>query len=51
MITPFLGSLFLLHVALASGFGAFLLAKPWKSRTEAQPVNVSPAIPAAPSFT
>jgi hypothetical protein len=31
-ITPALGSLFLLHVGLASGFGAFLLARPWKSR-------------------
>lgn len=30
-ITPLLGSLFLLHVLLASGFGAFLLARPWKS--------------------
>ena len=31
-ITPALGSLFLMHVGLASGFGAFLLAKPWKSK-------------------
>lgn len=31
-ITPVLGSLFLMHIGLASGFGAFLLAKPWKSR-------------------
>ena len=31
-ITPLLGSLFLLHVGLASGFGAFLLARPWKSK-------------------
>jgi hypothetical protein len=31
-ITPVLGSLFLMHVGLASGFGAFLLAKPWKSK-------------------
>jgi hypothetical protein len=30
-ITPLLGSLFLLHVGLASGFGAFLLARPWRS--------------------
>ena len=29
-ITPFVGWGFLLHIALASGFGAFLLAKPWK---------------------
>jgi hypothetical protein len=30
-ITPFLGWGFLLHAGLASGFGAFLLAKPWQS--------------------
>ena len=29
-ITPALGSLFLGHIGLASGFGAFLLARPWK---------------------
>lgn len=29
-ITPFIGWLFLLHIGLASGFGAVLLAKPWK---------------------
>ena len=37
-ITPLLGSLFLLHVGLASGFGVFLLARPWKSPD--QPVNI-----------
>ena len=31
-ITPFVGSFFLLHIGLASGFGAVLLAKPWKSQ-------------------
>jgi len=31
-ITPFIGWGFLLHAGLASGFGAFLLAKPWKSK-------------------
>jgi hypothetical protein len=51
LITPFLGSLFLLHVALASGFGAFLLAKPWKSSAEPSPVNAVPPIPAIPSLT
>ena len=30
-VTPFIGWGFLLHAGLASGFGAFLLAKPWKS--------------------
>ena len=34
-ITPVLGSLFLLHIGLASGFGAFLLAKPWKDSSPA----------------
>ena len=31
-ITPFIGWLFLLHLGLASGFGAFLLARPWKAK-------------------
>ena len=31
-ITPFIGWLFLLHIGLASGFGAFILARPWKSK-------------------
>lgn len=31
-ITPFVGSFFLLHIGLASGFGAVLLARPWKSK-------------------
>jgi hypothetical protein len=42
-ITPALGSLFLLHVGLASGFGAFLLAKPWKARE----ADILPATPAS----
>ena len=41
-ITPFLGWLFLLHVGLASGFGAFLLARPWKSKVA---VPVAPPLP------
>ncbi len=32
-ITPVLGSLFLMHIGLASGFGAFLLARPWRRRS------------------
>ena len=41
-ITPALGSLFLMHIGLASGFGAFLLARPWKSRESAEvPVNTA----------
>ena len=34
-ITPFLGWAFLLHVGLASGFGAVLLARPWKAGASA----------------
>lgn len=48
-ITPLLGSLFLLHVGLASGFGAFLLTRPWRSRTPQEPPPVpiagEPALP------
>lgn len=43
-ITPVLGSLFLMHIGLASGFGAFLLARPWK-RTTADPAPDSAEIP------
>ena len=34
-ITPVLGSLFLLHVGLASGFGAVLLTRPWRAKAAA----------------
>jgi hypothetical protein len=51
LITPLLGSLFLLHIALASGFGTFLLSRPWKSTTEAIPANVPPPVPAVPSLS
>ncbi len=47
-VTPVLGWGFLLHAGLASGFGAFLLAKPWKFSAE-NPVstdaNPAPALP------
>lgn len=46
-ITPLLGSFFLLHVGLASGFGAFLLARPWKSQTPPIPVPVPAEAPTA----
>ena len=46
LITPVLGSLFLLHIGLASGFGAFLLARPWRSNVPPLPANV-PATPEA----
>ena len=48
-ITPFLGSLFVLHIGLASGFGAFWLARPWRSSdAPAIPATVPPPIPAVP---
>ena len=51
-ITPLLGSLFLMHLGLASGFGAFLLARPWKSKVaapvvESVPVETSVSAPIA----
>jgi hypothetical protein len=49
LITPVLGSLFLLPVALASGFGAFLLTKPWKSATNSVAATVPPPAPVVPS--
>jgi hypothetical protein len=44
-ITPFLGWGFLLHAGLASGFGAFLLAKPWKSEAPDTAGIPAPALP------
>jgi len=44
-ITPVLGWGFLLHAGLASGFGAFLLAKPWKSGVAEDSSNPAPALP------
>ncbi len=38
-ITPVLGSLFLMHVGLASGFGAVLLSRPWKRKVEIPPLE------------
>ena len=40
-ITPVLGSLFLLHIGLASGFGAVLLSRPWKAKAP-PPLAVTP---------
>lgn len=41
-ITPLLGSLFLMHVGLASGFGVFLLSRPWRRKTGAlSPVSAA----------
>jgi hypothetical protein len=57
-ITPLLGWFFALPIGLASGFGAFLLAKPWKSSAALQPVSApqpvnvpAPSVPAVPSFS
>lgn len=44
-ITPFLGWGFLLHAGLASGFGAFLLSKPWKSAPAVASEIPAPALP------
>jgi len=48
-ITPLLGSFFLLHVGLASGFGVFLLARPWKSKAPVLPAEAPiSAVPSLP---
>jgi hypothetical protein len=52
-ITPLIGWLLVMHLGLASGFGAFLLARPWKSAAPATlPLQTvvpgMPAVPAAP---
>ena len=44
-ITPFIGWGFLLHAGLASGFGAFLLAKPWKLAAADDAGIPAPALP------
>lgn len=46
-ITPFLGWGFLLHLGLASGFGAVLLARPWRVKAVAFAASESapPALP------
>jgi len=56
-ITPLLGSLFLMHVGLASGFGVFLLSRPWKRVVAIVPPQLplpvapatAPAMPAEPA--
>jgi hypothetical protein len=50
-ITPLLGSFFLLHVGLASGFGVFLLARPWKAKAPPLPVEVPGPASAIPSLS
>jgi hypothetical protein len=44
-VTPLIGWGFLLHAGLASGFGAFLLAKPWKSTLPDAAEVPAPALP------
>jgi hypothetical protein len=53
-ITPLLGWFFALPVGLASGFGAFLLARPWKASVPAsvalplpEALQVAPPLPVA----
>jgi hypothetical protein len=48
-ITPLLGWLFMLPVGLASGFGAMLLARPWKAAP--QPAVVPSATGAMPALS
>ncbi len=51
-ITPVVGSLFLMHIGLASGFGAFLLARPWKKQPTLVPAEfTAPVVTAAPALT
>ena len=48
-ITPLLGSLFLLHIGLASGFGVVLLTRPWRSKAIVPPpLESSAAVQASP---
>ena len=47
-ITPVLGWGFLLHAGLASGFGAVLLAQPWKPSPENSAANDATPAPALP---
>src|SRR5687767_10706071 len=48
-ITPLLGSLFLMHIGLASGFGVFLLSRPWKRKAPAAIEVPVPAMAATPA--
>jgi len=53
-ITPLLGSLFLLHIGLASGFGVVLLARLWRSKVLVPPpLETAVAVPseAAPALS
>ena len=45
-ITPLLGSLFLMHIGLASGFGVFLMTQPWKKAVRVAPLPNSAEAPA-----
>jgi hypothetical protein len=57
-ITPFLGWGLILHLGLASGFGAFFLARPWKAKQPVPPLRAAatapagvPPIPSVPSVS
>ena len=50
-ITPFLGWFFALPVGLASGFGAFILARPWKSDALPEPAPEVSAVPVESPIT
>jgi hypothetical protein len=47
-LTPLIGTFFVLPLGLCSGFGVFLLAKPWKSEAPALEPSETPA--AAPAL-
>jgi hypothetical protein len=45
-ITPILGWFFMLPIGLASGFGAIVLARPWKARVPSLPLEIpAPSTP------
>jgi hypothetical protein len=43
-ITPFLGWFIIAPLGLASGFGAFVLAKPWKTKAAPESIQGTPAL-------
>ncbi len=47
-ITPLIGTFFMLPIGLCSGFGVFLLSRPWKSESTELEATVTPAT--APSL-
>ncbi len=50
-ITPILGWFLVLPLGLASGFGAFLLSRPWQKACHAEPEGIPPIPVAAPAIS